>query len=142
MDSFIQTSCFNTRPEWKIVSIQRFSPYNTNSIERNYLKRRAKRRRNHKKNKAEVDFILNLNDEIIPVEDKYQTFEKPKISGSFRRFIESYKPKRALITAKDLLERWKNWKHNHNLHALTYTLHMEFSIELNTGNKMKWQKSA
>ncbi len=52
-------------------------------------------------NKAEVDFIINLDDEIVPVEAKYQVFQKPKISRSFRSFIETYKPKKALIATKD-----------------------------------------
>lgn len=51
--------------------------------------------------RAEVDFILRLNDKIIPVEVKYQPFKKPKISRSFRSFIESYKPERALVITKD-----------------------------------------
>ncbi len=52
-------------------------------------------------NKAEVDFILHINNEIVPVEAKYQAFQKPKISRSFRSFIKTYKPQRALIATKD-----------------------------------------
>ena len=51
--------------------------------------------------KAEVDFILKLNEEVIPIEVKYQTFKKPKISKSLRSFIKTYKPKRALVVTKD-----------------------------------------
>jgi predicted AAA+ superfamily ATPase len=51
--------------------------------------------------KAEVDFILRLNDEIIPIEAKYQTFQKPKISRSLRSFIKTYKPQKALIITKN-----------------------------------------
>jgi hypothetical protein len=51
-------------------------------------------------NKAEVDFILHLNDEIVPLEAKYQQFQKPKISRSFRNFIEAYEPQKALIATK------------------------------------------
>jgi len=51
--------------------------------------------------KAEVDFILRLNDEQIPVEVKYQTFKKPKISRSLRSFIKTYKPQKALIITKN-----------------------------------------
>lgn len=50
--------------------------------------------------KAEVDFILRLSD-LVPVEVKYQPFTKPKISRSFRSFIKTYKPKRALVVTKD-----------------------------------------
>jgi len=51
--------------------------------------------------KAEVDFILRLDDELIPIEAKYQTFQKPKISRSLRSFIKTYKPKRALVVTKN-----------------------------------------
>jgi predicted AAA+ superfamily ATPase len=51
--------------------------------------------------KAEVDFILNLDMEIIPIEAKYQTFKRPKISRSLRSFIKTYKPQKALIITRD-----------------------------------------
>lgn len=51
--------------------------------------------------KAEVDFVLRLNDKVVPIEVKYQTLKKPKISRGFRSFIESYKPDRALVITKD-----------------------------------------
>ena len=55
--------------------------------------------------KAEVDFILRLNDELIPIEAKYRTFKKPKISRSLRSFIKTYKPQKALIITKNF------WSH-------------------------------
>jgi len=55
--------------------------------------------------KAEVDFILRLNDELIPIEVKYQTFQKPKISRSLRSFIKTYKPQKTLIITKNF------WSH-------------------------------
>lgn len=51
--------------------------------------------------KAEVDFILRLDDELIPIEAKYQTFQKPKISRSLRSFIKTYNPQRVLIITKN-----------------------------------------
>lgn len=51
--------------------------------------------------KAEVDFILHLDTEIIPIETKYQTFQRSKISRSLRSFIKTYKPQKALIITKD-----------------------------------------
>lgn len=51
--------------------------------------------------KAEVDFVLRVKDEIIPIEVKYQSFKKPKISRSLRNFIKSYKTKRAIVVTKD-----------------------------------------
>lgn len=57
--------------------------------------------------KAEVDFILRTNEEIIPIEVKFQTFKKPKISRSLRSFIQTYKPKRALVVTKDFWSQEK-----------------------------------
>ncbi len=51
--------------------------------------------------KAEVDFILKLNEQVIPIEVKYQTFKHPKISKSLRSFIKTYKPKRVIVATKD-----------------------------------------
>ncbi|MEM3607150.1 MAG: DUF4143 domain-containing protein [Candidatus Bathyarchaeia archaeon] len=56
---------------------------------------------------AEVDFIVRIKDEIIPVEVKYQSFKFPKISRSLRSFIKSYKMKKALIITKDFFEQMK-----------------------------------
>jgi len=57
--------------------------------------------------KAEVDFILNIGEEVIPVEVKYATFKKPAISKSFRSFISAYKPSCALIITKDYWDEVK-----------------------------------
>ena len=51
--------------------------------------------------KAEVDFVLRIEDEIIPVEVKHQSFKEPKISRSLRNFIKSYNIKRTLVVTKD-----------------------------------------
>jgi predicted AAA+ superfamily ATPase len=51
--------------------------------------------------KAEVDFVLRIGDEIIPIEVKYQSLRKPKVSRSMRSFAKSYKTKRTLILTKD-----------------------------------------
>ncbi|HFA51488.1 MAG TPA: ATP-binding protein [Bacteroidetes bacterium] len=44
------------------------------------------------KDKAEVDFIIDKGQEIIPVEVKYRHMKQIKISRSFRSFLEKYKP--------------------------------------------------
>jgi predicted AAA+ superfamily ATPase len=49
------------------------------------------------KDKAEVDFILNSGEEVIPVEVKHKALKKPEIERSFRSFIKTYKPKRGII---------------------------------------------
>jgi len=51
--------------------------------------------------KAEVDFVLRKNDEIIPIEVKYQSLKEPKVSRSLRSFINTYKTKKALVVTKD-----------------------------------------
>ena len=47
--------------------------------------------------KAEIDFVLESPDELLPAEVKYSEFKQPQVSRSFRNFVEQYKPKRALV---------------------------------------------
>ena len=47
--------------------------------------------------KAEVDFIIDKDNEIIPIEVKISA--EPKIERSLRLFIEMYKPKRAFLVS-------------------------------------------
>ena len=51
--------------------------------------------------KAEVDFIVSAGNEIIPVEVKFSPLREPKVSRSFRSFVETYKPQRALVATRD-----------------------------------------
>jgi len=48
------------------------------------------------KTKAEVDLIVEKNDMIIPIEVKLRS-EPNKIERSLRSFIDSYKPKKAIV---------------------------------------------
>lgn len=50
---------------------------------------------------AEVDFVIDLNGEIFPIEVKFSEFGKPEISRSLAGFIKSFKTKRALVLTKD-----------------------------------------
>jgi len=50
--------------------------------------------------KAEVDFILKLNSEAIPIEVK----TRGKLERGFRSFLEAYKPKRAVVFTEDRFE--------------------------------------
>jgi len=52
--------------------------------------------------KAEVDFILDKKDTIIPIEVKYSRLKSPKISRSFRNFINQYKPERAVVLTRGI----------------------------------------
>ncbi|ODS36688.1 MAG: hypothetical protein A7316_09925 [Candidatus Altiarchaeales archaeon WOR_SM1_86-2] len=51
--------------------------------------------------KAEVDFILNFQKKIIPVEVKYKKFQKPEVTRSFRSFLSSYQPDNAVLLTKN-----------------------------------------
>ncbi len=50
------------------------------------------------KNKAEVDFVLEIENKIVPVEVKIQT-EVGKIEKSLRAFIDFYKPEKTIIVS-------------------------------------------
>ena len=56
--------------------------------------------------KAEVDFILCLQDEV-PIEVKFTEFKAPKISRSLRSFINSYKPEKCMVATKDFWGRMR-----------------------------------
>ncbi|MBI5332179.1 MAG: ATP-binding protein [Candidatus Aenigmarchaeota archaeon] len=62
--------------------------------------------------KAEVDFVLNISNNYIPIEVKFQKFKEPAISRSFRSFISAYNPKRAMICTKNL---WGEMKINNTI---------------------------
>jgi hypothetical protein len=49
------------------------------------------------KDKADVDLVLNLGKEVIPVEIKYKSLLHPDIERSMRSFIEKYNSKKALV---------------------------------------------
>jgi predicted AAA+ superfamily ATPase len=55
--------------------------------------------------KTEVDFILLNKEEIIPIEVKYQSFNKPKIPSGLKAFIGNYKPKRVFVLTKNFSGR-------------------------------------
>ena len=50
--------------------------------------------------KAEVDFIVEIGNEIIPIEVKYSYLKVAKVSRGFRNFLLQYRPKRALVLTK------------------------------------------
>jgi len=64
------------------------------------------------KDKAEVDFIINTGQEIIPVEVKYSFLKKPEISRSLRSFIKSYQPKKAYLVhlGKEMQKKFEKTK--------------------------------
>lgn len=53
---------------------------------------------------AEVDFVIQTKfDTIIPIEVKYRNMNQPKISRSYRSFLEAYQPKIGIIITKNQL---------------------------------------
>ncbi len=53
------------------------------------------------KSGAEMDFVLIHQEKIIAVEVKFQSFKEPKLSRSFRSFIDAYQPVQAWIITQD-----------------------------------------
>ncbi|MGE3954890.1 MAG: ATP-binding protein [Parachlamydiales bacterium] len=58
------------------------------------------------KSGAEVDFVAYQNaDNLLPIEVKYQRFDRPTVSRGFRSFIEAYHPKMGVIVTRDFVGR-------------------------------------
>jgi predicted AAA+ superfamily ATPase len=49
------------------------------------------------KDKAEVDFVIEAGQRLIPVEVKYKHLKQDKVPVSLRRFIDKYNPEQAYI---------------------------------------------
>ncbi|PIR61744.1 MAG: ATPase [Candidatus Pacebacteria bacterium CG10_big_fil_rev_8_21_14_0_10_44_11] len=47
--------------------------------------------------KAEVDFVLDKVQEVIPVEVKYKKLSKPEMTRSFQSFLSKYQPKQGYV---------------------------------------------
>ncbi len=77
-----------------------------------YLKRQDGVKLNYwrTKSKAEIDFILQKNGEIIPIEVKYSSL--PSIGKSFYSFIEKFSPKKGFILTQGFcgIKKIKNTK--------------------------------
>ena len=54
------------------------------------------------KSKAEVDFVVEAHNQVIPIEVK-SGLKKPAISRSFRSFLEKYRPAKGFVTSNELL---------------------------------------
>jgi len=59
------------------------------------------------KDKAEVDFVVNTGEEIIPIEVKYRKLTRPSIERSMRSFIGKYSPEKAVVVNLVLREKVK-----------------------------------
>ena len=56
------------------------------------------------KDKAEVDFIIDSGNSLLPIEVKYKKMKQAEIKRSLRNFIEKYKPEKAFIINLSLEE--------------------------------------
>ena len=84
------------------------------------------------KDKAEVDFILEHGNKIIPIEVKYKSFsKKEQISRSLRHFIERYEPEAAFIVNLDLKKTIKIGKTR-----LSFLPYYELLLEPISGNRI------
>ncbi|MEM6770158.1 MAG: ATP-binding protein [Bacteroidota bacterium] len=54
------------------------------------------------KNKAEVDFVVNRGYDLLPVEVKYAQLKQPKLTRSYRSFLDKYQPKEGWIVNQSL----------------------------------------
>lgn len=50
---------------------------------------------------AEVDFVLSMGRQIIPIEVKYSSFSTAKLSKSLANFIDTFNPGCAMVLTKD-----------------------------------------
>jgi len=49
------------------------------------------------KDRAEVDFVIQMGNRVIPVEVKFKELKQPEIGRSLRSFIQRYAPERAWV---------------------------------------------
>jgi len=49
------------------------------------------------KDRAEVDFVIEKGEALIPIEVKYAPFGRPVVGASLRRFISEYRPAKAFV---------------------------------------------
>jgi hypothetical protein len=56
---------------------------------------------------AEIDFVIEIGREVIPLEVKFTKLSKPAIPRAFEGFIKRYRPKRCLIISRSLKTRVK-----------------------------------
>jgi uncharacterized protein len=57
------------------------------------------------KDKAEVDFVINIGQQTLPIEVKFKELKKPEIGRSLRSFITRYKPEVAWVINMELNEK-------------------------------------
>lgn len=56
------------------------------------------------KAKAEVDFVVNRGFDLLPVEVKATSLKQPKLTRSYRNFLEAYQPEEGWVINRSLRE--------------------------------------
>lgn len=62
------------------------------------------------KDGAEIDFLINTGQKVIPCEIKYKNLKKPEITRGMRNYIEKYHPEKAFIINLSLEQKEKKGK--------------------------------
>jgi len=62
------------------------------------------------KDKAEVDFIIDFGQKVVPVEVKFKELKRPEIGRSLRSFITKYQPEEVWVINLGLKEKIKSNK--------------------------------
>jgi len=57
------------------------------------------------KDKAEVDFVINIGQQTLPIEVKFKELKRPEIGRSLRSFITRYQPEVAWVINMELNEK-------------------------------------
>ena len=79
---------------------------NENFVASELVKRNIELKYWRTQNKAEVDFVVEKEGEMIPIEVK-SNLKESKVTRSFRNFLESYKPKKGFILSKKYVGKIK-----------------------------------
>ena len=56
------------------------------------------------KDKAEVDFVIEAGNRLIPIEVKFKRFKKLSVPASLHSFIDKYRPESAYVVNLDYSE--------------------------------------
>lgn len=70
------------------------------------------------KDRAEVDFVIDLGQGILPVEVKFKEMKRPQFGRSLRSFINKYQPELAWVINLELNERIK--LHKTEIHFMPF----------------------
>ena len=87
------------------------------------------------KDKAEVDFVITLGQQALPVEVKFKELKKPEIGRSLRSFISRYQPEMAWVINMELEQKINLGKTE--IHFLPFWDFVD--TEMRRENKIKWR---